>query len=248
MSIAEHVADTCQDQGSVLVFNLEMSKEQLAMRSLASTGEVSLSDIQHGNDSGGVNYGKMNEAVNIALKRKMFCDVRGNISIQQMRGKARKIKNKHGLSLIVVDYLGLIDDQGNAGNSDNARISWLSRQIKLMAKDLDVPIILLSQLSRKCEERADKRPMLSDLRDSGAIEQDADAVIFSYRDGYYTKNHKDDMLELIVAKQRMGECGTAYACFKGEYSKVLNVEEAYVVGMLNQRNPPKTEKHSGKSL
>ena len=239
MSVAEYVADHYQAQGAVLAFNLEMSKEQLAMRSLASVAGVSLSDIQRGNDDGGTNFDKMGAATKRVKERKLLVDVRSNISIGQIRAKARQVKNKHGLNLVVIDYLQLLDEPGKKFANSNDRVGYLSRQCKVLAKELDVPVILLSQLSRAVESRADKRPMLSDLRESGAIEQDADAVVFIYRHGYYTKDQTDNMLELIVAKQRMGESGTAYACFEGQYSRVVDVENAYVDALLSKRNPTK---------
>lgn len=237
MTVAENVADG-NPQGAVLVFNLEMSKEQLAMRALAAVSEVSLSELQCGSDDHGRAWTKLNNGVQKAAKRKLFVDVRANITIAQIRAKARQIKNRHGLELLVIDYLQLIDEPGRRFKDDNTRVGWLSRQCKMLAKELDVPLILLSQLSRECEKRQDKRPVLSDLRDSGAIEQDADAVIFNYRHGYYTKDSTDDMIELIVAKQRMGETGTAHACFQGYFSRVVDVEDAYVDAVWRKRMPP----------
>nr|DAN13754.1 MAG TPA: DnaB-like replicative helicase [Caudoviricetes sp.] len=248
MTIAENIADRYQD-GAVLVFNLEMSKEQLALRALASVAEVSLKDLQKGSDDSGQNWTKLNNGLGKSMGRKMFTDVRATLSIAQIRAKARQIKNKHGLNLVVIDYLQLIDESGRKFKDDTARVTWLSRQCKILAKELDVPLIVLSQLSRECEKRSDKRPTLSDLRDSGAIEQDADAVIFNYRHGYYTKDNTDDMLELIVAKQRMGETGTAYACFQGAYSKAVDVAEAYVDAIWRKRNPPPVQgKQGGRKL
>ena len=184
MSIAEHVAERYVDKGAVLVFNMEMSKEQLALRSLSAAAGVSLHDLQMGyGGSQGENYLKLNAAAVKAEARKLFVDVRANITIGQIRAKARQVKNKHGLTLIVIDYLQLLDEPNRKFGNDNERVAWLSRQTKKIAKEFDVPVILLSQLSRKVEERADKRPLMSDLRDSGAIEQDADAIIMNYRDG-----------------------------------------------------------------
>lgn len=236
MTIADNVSEKYANDGAVLVFNLEMSKEQLGLRALSATVGISLSDLQkgYGGDSG-ENYDKAVPAAAKALKRKMFVDVRADITIGKIRAKARQVKNKHGLTLIVIDYLGLIDEPNKRFDSENNRIAWITRQIKKIAKELDVPVLLLAQLSRKVEERADKRPVMADLRDSGAIEQDADAIIFCYRDGYYTKDKTDDMLELIVAKQRMGETGTAFACFEGRYSRVVGVSDDYINGIHAKR-------------
>lgn len=239
MSIAEHVADKYAEQGAVLVFNMEMSKEQLALRSLAAASGVSLHDLQMGyGGNQGENYLKLNEAAAKAETRKMFVDVRANITIGQIRAKARQVKNRHGLTLIVIDYLQLLDEPNRKFGNDNERVAWLSRQTKKIAKEFDVPVILLSQLSRKVEERADKRPLMSDLRDSGAIEQDADAIIMNYRDGYYSKDDTDTMIELLVEKQRMGQTGAAYACFEGQYSRIVNVSEVYINAMFDKRSRP----------
>lgn len=227
MSIAEYVADHHDDSGSVVVFNLEMSERQLATRMVASAAEVELSNLQRGRAYSD-EWERLETAVRKMERRKLLTDASSNLTVSKMRAKARKVKNNGGLSLILIDYLGLIDEPSKSFQSDNARIGYISRQIKLMAKELDVPVILLSQLSRKPEERADKRPMLSDLRDSGSIEQDADAVIFCYRDAYYSKDPNDDLLELIVAKQRMGETGTARCVFKGKYSKVTDASDEYL--------------------
>ena len=237
MTIAENVAEKYADKGAVLVFNLEMSKEQLGFRTAASAAGVSLSDLQKGYAGDlGENYDKLTDAATRVLSRKMFVDVRADISIAKIKAKAQQVKNKHGLTLIVIDYLGLLEETGRRFDSENARIAWFSRQIKKIAKQLDVPILLLAQLSRSVEQRSDKRPILSDLRDSGAIEQDADAIIFNYREGYYTKDPEDTMIELIVAKQRMGETGTAYCFFEGKYSRVVSVTDEYVDRIIRQRN------------
>ena len=237
MTIAENVAEKYADKGAVLVFNLEMSKEQLGFRTAASAAGVSLSDLQKGYAGDlGENYDKLTDAATRVLSRKMFVDVRADISIAKIKAKAQQVKNKHGLTLIVIDYLGLLEETGRRFDSENARIAWFSRQIKKIAKQLDVPILLLAQLSRSVEQRSDKRPMMSDLRDSGAIEQDADAIIFNYREGYYTKDPDDTMIELIVAKQRMGETGTAYCFFEGKYSRVVSVTDEYVDSIIRRRN------------
>ena len=170
----------------------------------------------------------MSDSVERVGRRNMFVDVRADITVGKIKAKAQQIKNKYGLTLIVIDYLGLLEEPGKRFDSENARITFLTRQIKKIAKQLDVPILLLAQLSRKVEERVDKRPMMADLRDSGSIEQDADAIIFNYRDGYYSQKREDDMIEMIVAKQRMGEGGTAYGCFQGQYSRVIDVADSYV--------------------
>lgn len=229
MTIAENISEKYADKGAVLVFNLEMSKEQLGLRTAAAVAEVSLGDLQRGYDTAeGDNYKRLSDSVERVGRRNMFVDVRADITVGKIKAKAQQIKNKYGLTLIVIDYLGLLEEPGKRFDSENARITFLTRQIKKIAKQLDVPILLLAQLSRKVEERLDKRPMMADLRDSGSIEQDADAIIFNYRDGYYSQKREDDMIEMIVAKQRMGEGGTAYGCFQGQYSRVIDVADSYV--------------------
>ncbi len=224
MGIAEHAAAHHQDAGVVLVFNLEMSKDQLAMRSLAALTGVSLHELQTGRDASGDNFAKMAAAV-ANIDRKMLIDVRARLSIGQIRNKAKAIKNKQGLSLILIDYLQLLSEPSI--KDPRQRIEFLSSACKALAKDLDVPVLLLSQLSRECEKRPDKRPVLSDLRESGAIEQDADGVIMLYRDDVYKAEnvYPDHVLEMLVRKWRMGCTGSVYAKFEGEYSRVRNLDQ-----------------------
>jgi replicative DNA helicase len=142
-----------------------------------------------------------------------------------MHARARRIKRQHGLSLIVIDYLQLMSEGGDNRNNE---LSNITRKLKLMAKDLNVPVICLSQLSRKVEERADKRPMMSDLRDSGAIEQDADLIVMMYREEYYNKETTNKgIAEANIVKQRMGEVGTVLLTFQGEYSRFSNFSGQY---------------------
>lgn len=237
MTIAQNISMNQAYHGTVMVFNMEMSKEQLGMRSLASVAGVSLSEIQKGSDGDGENLCKMERNVSQVLNSRMLVDVRASISIGQIERKCKQIKNRSGLDLVVIDYLGLVGTSNMTFQSDNSRISYISRECKKLAKDLDVPVILLSQLSRDVEKRADKRPVMSDLRDSGAIEQDADAIIMLYRDDVYKSDsvRPDNMIELLVVKQRMGETGTAYAYFEGQYSRVVDPDQTYVSRTLEIR-------------
>lgn len=223
MGIAEHVATVHKDKGMALVFNMEMSKEQLAMRSLAALAGVSLQHLQSGNNDDGMNYARMSDAF-AKDKKNMLVDLRAGMTMAQIRAKAKTVKNKHGLSMILIDYLQLIT---GSGNDLREKATEISRQVKVLAKDLDVPIILLSQLSRKCEERTDKRPLASDLRDSGAIEQDADVILMLYRDDKYKPEGvpKDGTLEIGIEKNRMGEEGTVYAKFEGHFSRVREYDD-----------------------
>ena len=223
MNIAEHVA--IADGFPVMVFSLEMSDEQLATRAIANQGNVSLNVLRsakmHDEDWNRLTHaaGKMQDAP-------MFIDSNPANTAMQMHVRARRIKRKHGLGLIVIDYLQLME---GGGENRNNELSIITRKLKLMAKDLNVPVICISQLSRKVEERADKRPMMSDLRDSGAIEQDADLIIMLYRDDYYnTDSPNKGIAEANIIKQRMGETGTVLLTFNGEFSKFSNFAGQFI--------------------
>lgn len=212
-NIAENVAVNNQ---TVLFFSLEMSDEQLTLRTLASQGSINLTKLRLGKIDD-EDWTRLNHGVGKIHDAPFFIDQSPMITASQMHAKARRIKRQHGLSLIVIDYLQLMSEGGDNRNNE---LSTITRKLKLMAKDLNIPVICLSQLSRKVEERANKRPMLSDLRDSGAIEQDADIVVLMYRDDYYNKDSMNKGLaEAEVAKQRMGETGTVFLSFQGEYSR-----------------------------
>ena len=224
LNVAENVALAGK---SVLVFSLEMGDTQLAMRNLASVGGASLGKIRSGN----MDDHEWN-AVTVALeklhKAKLFIDSSG-ATAGQMLVKARKLKRQHGLDMIVIDYLQLMKGEGN---NRNEQLGDLTRRLKLMARSLNVPVICLSQLSRKVEERHDKRPLMSDLRESGAIEQDADMILMLYRDEYYNENsHFPGMAELILVKNRMGETGMIPLVFQGQYSRFRSAEMAEMARM-----------------
>lgn len=213
-NIAENVS---VKQGlPVLMFSLEMSDEQLATRAIASIGQINLNVIRSAKITDD-DWSKLSSATGKLHDAPFFIDPNPMMTASQMHLRAKKIKRQHGLSLIVIDYLQLMTEGGDTRNNE---LSTITRKLKMMAKDLDIPVICLSQLSRKVEERGDKRPMMSDLRDSGAIEQDADMVVMMYRDDYYNKDSPNKgAAEAIISKQRMGEIGTVYLSFQGEYSR-----------------------------
>ena len=208
----------------VAVFSLEMSKEQLVNRILCSESMV---------DSNKVRTGKLEEddwtklagSIGPLSEANIYIDDTPGISITEIRAKCRKLKLEKDIGLVVIDYLQLIQGSNNISNgSREQEISEISRSLKILAKELDVPVIALSQLSRAAEQRPDHRPMLSDLRESGAIEQDADIVMFLYRDDYYNQDsEKKDIAEVIIAKHRGGSTGTVELLWLGSYTKFVNL-------------------------
>lgn len=221
-NIAENVAI---DSGlPVIFYSLEMSDEQLATRAIANQGGVNLHVLRSA-EVGDSDWDRLTHAVGKMADAPLFIDSNPMTTATQMHVRARRMQRKHGLSLIVIDYLQLMTEGGDNRNNE---LSTITRKLKLMAKDLNVPVICLSQLSRKVEERADKRPMLSDLRDSGAIEQDADMVVMMYRDEYYhPESQNKGIAEANLAKQRMGETGIVLLAFQGEYSRFANFSGQY---------------------
>ncbi|MBW6411793.1 replicative DNA helicase [Clostridium sp. YB-6] len=221
LNIAEHAA--LREGKSVVIFSLEMSKEQLAYKLLCSEANVDMLRLRTGelDDKDWENIAK---ATGPLSKAKVYIDDTAGVSVMEMRSKCRRLKMEYGIDLIVIDYLQLMS--GSSG-SDNRQqeVSEISRSIKALAKEMECPVIALSQLSRAPEQRADHRPMLSDLRESGSIEQDADVVMFLYRDEYYNKETEDrNMAECIIAKQRNGPVGTAKLAWLGQYSKFGNLD------------------------
>ena len=222
LNIAQHIAfkkDKC-----VAIFSLEMSKEQLVNRLFSLESQVEAQALRTGNmkDS---DWEKLIEGAGIIGKSRLIIDDTPGISISELRSKCRKYKLEHGLDIIIIDYLQLMT--GGVGRSQESRqqeVSEISRSLKGLARELNVPVVTLSQLSRAVESRPDKRPMLSDLRESGAIEQDADVVMFIYRDEYYNKDSEfKKQAEIIIAKQRNGPVGTVNLAWLGEYTKFANL-------------------------
>ena len=222
LNIAQYVA--FKKNRSVAIFSLEMSKEQLVNRLFSLESQVDAQALRTGNmkDS---DWEKLIEGAGIIGQSKLSIDDTPGISVSELRSKCRKYKLENDLDLIIIDYLQLMT--GSVGRSSESRqqeISEISRSLKGLARELNVPVIALSQLSRAVESRPDKRPMLSDLRESGAIEQDADVVMFIYRDEYYNKDSEyKKQAEIIIAKQRNGPVGTVHLAWLGEYTKFANL-------------------------
>ena len=200
-----------------------MSKEQLAYKLLCSQAGVDMLKLRTGNldERDWENIAKVAGPLSAA---KMYIDDTAGVTVMEMRSKCRRIKMEHGIDLIMIDYLQLMS--GSSGSeSRQQEVSEISRSIKALAKEMQCPVIALSQLSRAPEQRADHRPMLSDLRESGSIEQDADVVMFLYRDEYYHKDTEDKGIgECIIAKQRNGPVGTIKLAWLGQYSKFGNLD------------------------
>ncbi len=211
------------------IFSLEMSKEQLSMRMLCAESRVDSSKIR-GGFFGKDDWQRITEAAGVLSQAPLFIDDSPDISSMDIRAKCRRLKMDKGLGLVIIDYLQLMRGRLGAERRD-LEISEMSRSLKILAKELSIPVIALSQLNRKLEERADKRPMLSDLRESGALEQDADMVAFIYRDEVYNKeenNPNRNKAEIILAKQRSGPIGTAHLAFLGMYTRFEDLaDDAY---------------------
>jgi replicative DNA helicase len=223
LNIAQHVA--FHENMCTAIFSLEMSKEQLVNRLFSLESRVDAQALRTGNLSD-ADWEKLVEGAGIIGDSELIIDDTPGISISEMRSKCRKYKLEHDLKLIIIDYLQLMSGSGGrASDSRQQEISDISRSLKALARELSVPVIALSQLSRAVEQRPDHRPMLSDLRESGAIEQDADVVMFIYRDDYYNKDTElKGISEIIIAKQRNGPIGTVNLAWLPEYTKFANLE------------------------
>lgn len=221
LNIMTHMA--VKEHKSVAMFSLEMSGKQMVNRILASYAGIKLGDIRTGNL--GNDWQTIGQSMADLAGARMFFDDNGGCTISEIRTKCRKLKLEQGLDAVFVDYLQLMN--GSNAKSDGNRIqeiSEISRGLKLLARELNIPIFALSQLSRSVESRTDKRPMMSDLRDSGSIEQDADIVLFLYRDEYYHPDTEDKNIgEVIITKHRMGETGTVKLRYDGEYTRFANL-------------------------
>lgn len=217
INVAENVA--VHEGLPALVFSMEMNKKQLTERSLASLGGLPMHAIRSGQ---GIDFDRMSFAVGQLHKAPLHIDDTPALTIMQMRSRARRMARKHGLSLIVVDYIQLArgDNASTKNGNREQEVSSISRGLKALAKEFNCPVIALSQLNRKVDDRADKRPMMSDLRDSGAIEQDADIILMMYREEYYKPDtYEKGIAEIIIGKQRMGETGIVKVLFQGEFSR-----------------------------
>ena len=221
LNIAQYVA--FHSNLCTAIFSLEMSKDQLVNRLFALESRVDAQLLRSGNlkDS---DWEKLIESAGVVGRSKLIIDDTPSISISELRSKCRKYKLEHDLQLVIIDYLQLMSGSGKS-DSRQQEISDISRSLKSLARELNVPVIALSQLSRQVEQRPDHRPMLSDLRESGAIEQDADIVMFIYRDDYYNKDTEDkNIAEIIIAKQRNGPIGTVNLVWLPQYTKFVNME------------------------
>lgn len=227
LNLATHAAMT--QNKSVALFNLEMSAEQLAMRIISSLGQVDGFKLRTGNLMN-TDWKRINEAVSQLSNTNLVMDDTPGITIGEIRAKCRRLaSSEKGLGLVVIDYLQLISGGKNYGANRQQEVSDISRSLKTLAMELQVPVIALSQLSRSVEAREDKRPIMSDLRESGSIEQDADIVAFLYRDDYYKKEARNEdntsIVELIVGKHRNGPTATVELLFKKDTSTMLNLSK-----------------------
>ena len=221
LNIAHNV--TIRQNLCCAIFSLEMSKEQLVNRMLAMDANVDSQNMRNGKLTES-DWEKLVESAGNIGTSKLIIDDTPGISISELRSKCRKFKLEFDLKLVMIDYLQLMSGSGKNGDNRQQEISEISRSLKALAREIDCPVIALSQLSRACETRNDHRPMLSDLRESGAIEQDADVVMFIYRDDYYNKDSDEkNVLEIIIAKQRNGPTGTIKLAWLPEYTKFANL-------------------------
>ena len=219
LNIAQHVGT--KTEKTVGVFSLEMSKQALFLRMLTSEARIDAHKFRNG-FLGSEEYKKMSEALNTLGEAKVFIDDSTSVSVLEMRAKARRLKSEHGLHLLIIDYLQLMQGRGRFENR-NLELASISRSLKGLAKELEVPVVALSQLSRAPESRSEHRPQLSDLRESGALEQDADVVLFIYReDQYDRKPENENTAEVIIGKQRNGPTGTVRLAFLKEITRFEN--------------------------
>ena len=223
LNIAEYMA--LHSKSTIAVFSLEMSKEQLVKRMLSMNSHVDSQKIRTG-DLEDEDWDKLVGSVRKIGNSNLVIDDTSGITAQELRSKCRRLKIEKGLDLVIIDYLQLMSGAGKRkGENRQQEISDISRALKVMARELDVPVIALSQLSRAVEQRPDKKPLLSDLRESGAIEQDADMVMFLYRDEYYNPDTEEKgIAEVIIAKQRSGPTGSVKLAWLSQFTKFGNLE------------------------
>lgn len=225
LNIAQNVATKTGE--NIAIFSLEMGAEQLVMRMLCAEGNIDAQRLRTGSLTDD-DWGKLTMAMGSLSNAGIFIDDTPGVRVNEIRSKCRRLKQEHGLGMILIDYLQLIQGNGRSGENRQQEVSEISRSLKQLARELKVPVIALSQLSRGVEQRQDKRPMMSDIRESGSIEQDADIVAFLYRDDYYDKESENkNIIEIIIAKQRNGPTGTVQLAFVKEYNKFVNLETRY---------------------
>ena len=222
LNIATNAA--LQAKVPVVIFNLEMSKSQLVNRILCSEAMVDSNKIRTGKIEED-DWVKLATALGPLSEAPIYIDDTPGITVTEIRAKCRKLKLEKNIGLVIIDYLQLVQGSGKTSSREQ-EIAEISRSLKILAKEIEVPVIALSQLSRAVEARPDHRPMLSDLRESGSIEQDADIVMFLYRDDYYNEDsEKKNQAEVIIAKQRAGSTGTVDLAWLGQYTKFANLDK-----------------------
>jgi len=222
LNIAQNAA--VRSKQNVAIFSLEMGAEQLVMRMLCAEGLIDAQRLRTGSLEN-EDWNKLMLAIGSLSKSGIYIDDSPGLRVNEIRAKCRRLYQESGLDMILIDYLQLIQGSGRPGENRQQEVSEISRSLKALARELKVPVIALSQLSRGVEQRQDKRPMMSDLRESGSIEQDADIVSFLYRDDYYNKEEDappNDLIEIILAKQRNGPTGTVKLAFNKQYNKFSN--------------------------
>ncbi len=225
LNIATHAA--VRAKIPVAIFSLEMAKEQMVNRILCSEAMVDSNKVRTGKLEED-DWAKLAETIGPLSEAEIYIDDTPGISVTEIRAKCRKLKLEKNIGMVIIDYLQLIQGSGKRVGSREQEISEISRSLKILAKELNVPVIALSQLSRAVEQRPDHRPMLSDLRESGAIEQDADIVMFLYRDDYYNEDsEKKNMAEVIIAKHRGGSTGSIDLGWFGSYTKFVNLDKRF---------------------
>ncbi|MCU9613465.1 replicative DNA helicase [Caldibacillus lycopersici] len=225
LNIGQNVATKTNE--NVAIFSLEMGAEQLVMRMLCAEGNINAQNLRTGSLTDD-DWKKLTMAMGSLSNAGIYIDDTPGVRISEIRSKSRRLKQEHGLGMIIIDYLQLIQGSGRSSDNRQQEVSEISRSLKALARELQVPVIALSQLSRGVEQRQDKRPMMSDIRESGSIEQDADIVAFLYRDDYYDKESENkNIIEIIIAKQRNGPVGTVQLAFAKEYNKFVNLERRF---------------------
>ena len=233
LNIVEHAA--IKKGIPTAIFTLEMSKEQITNRILSGFAMIEASKMKNGSLTED-DFDKLVRASGVVGKAPIYIDDTSSMSPSVLRAKCRRLKVEHDIGLVVIDYLQLMEASPGRGNkSRQEEVSEFSRNVKAIARELSCPVIALSQLSRNCEARPDKRPMLSDLRESGAIEQDSDIVMFLYRDEYYNEDtERKNEGEIIIAKNRSGQTGTARVGWLGQYTKYVNLEKSFVTDVIKK--------------
>lgn len=225
LNIAQNVGVRARE--TVAIFSLEMSAAQLVQRMICAESNVDAGRMRTGHLEGD-DWEKLTMAIGSLSEAQIYIDDTPGITVSDIRAKCRRLKKERGLGMILIDYLQLIQGRGKAGENRQQEVSEISRTLKQIARELEVPVIALSQLSRGVEQRQDKRPMMSDLRESGSIEQDADIVSFLYRDDYYDKeSEKKNIIEIIIAKQRNGPVGTVELVFLKNFNKFVSIDHTH---------------------